>query len=69
MVGIGDVAGDRDHASEPGDCTLESRRPRACTASCQAALRKGTSKRESETTRCAGDDSSHTHRDYKLKLT
>ena len=60
MVGIGDVAGDRDHAGEPGNRTLEPRRPTRIYRELPTAPRKGTSEREPQPTRCAGDDPSHT---------
>ena len=60
MVGIGDVAGDRDHAGEPGDRMLESRRPARIDRELPTAPGKRTSEREPQPTRCAGDDPSHT---------
>ena len=60
MVGIGDVARDRDHAGEPGDRILERLRPARVDGELPTALGQSAGEREPEAARCSGDDPSHT---------
>ena len=59
MVGIGDIARDRDDAGEAGDRMLERLCFPRVDHKLPSALGKSAGEREPETARCSGDDSLH----------
>ena len=69
MVGIGNVARDRDHAGQAGDRMLERLRSARVHREAPAALGQCAGQRKPEAARCSGDDPSHSKPDYKFKLT
>ncbi len=68
MVGIGDVARDRDDAGEAGDRMLERLRPARVDDEPPAALGESAGEREPEAARCSGDDPSHTRSRLQVQV-